>query len=442
MYDNKQIIVVDTNRGQSQLIVDSVKSVVGNNVQFFSEISQVYNCVRHQRSTFLIVNIGLQTEAEFELIRCLYNTCSKLYVVLLLKEDNIFSNVFSSPKIYQPFTQENLTDVVTDALKDEEHANNILPSIIIGYTCFNYSGVVTVASEKDTGKLGFMDGHIVYAKTQHHVGNEALISILTWDKANVSRINSDYLGTNLESSDVKKIIELILDTEQFEMKQASLLPVTLLENSSQYEVKEVASDNSEILTQILMDTLLDFDEMPLSFEPISVDEFTDSDIIKARGSTSFDENTLQDKPTSLDLSSQEKEPLIRSETNLEDEIMSENINSALEKLSTLSGYVGVALVDSKSGMMLGRHGGGGGINLEVAAAANSEVVKSKRQAIKMLKLKEDIEDILITLDSQYHLIRPFRRRPYLFFYLVLDRNRSNLALARMELGDVEENLEL
>ncbi|MBH24759.1 MAG: hypothetical protein CMH57_09970 [Myxococcales bacterium] len=121
--------------------------------------------------------------------------------------------------------------------------------------------------------------------------------------------------------------------------------------------------------------------------------------------------------------------------------MSNNINASLDKFKSLNGYVGVSLVDSESGMMLGSDGGGS-INMEVAAAANSEVIKSKRQAIKRLKLKEDIDDILITLNNQYHLIRPFRKRPALFFYLVLDRSRSNLALARMELSDVEEDLEL
>lgn len=59
-----------------------------------------------------------------------------------------------------------------------------------------------------------------------------------------------------------------------------------------------------------------------------------------------------------------------------------------------------------------------------------------------LGLKESIEDILITLSKQYHLIRPLRSRSTLFFYLALDRNRANLAMARIALADVEKELQV
>ena len=118
-----------------------------------------------------------------------------------------------------------------------------------------------------------------------------------------------------------------------------------------------------------------------------------------------------------------------------------NIKDSLAKLNTIDGFVGAALVDSESGMMLGSEGGGG-MNLEVAAAGNTEVVKSKRKTMNALALKDNIEDILITLTRQYHLIRPLRTRPTLFFYLALDRGRANLAMARIALADVEQDLQV
>jgi hypothetical protein len=119
-----------------------------------------------------------------------------------------------------------------------------------------------------------------------------------------------------------------------------------------------------------------------------------------------------------------------------------NINESLIKIQGMDGFIGAALVDSESGMVLGMLGGGGTLNLEVAAAGNTEVVRAKRKTMKNLNLRDDIEDILITLGKQYHLLRPLRTRPGVFFYVALDRTRANLAMARMGLADAEKDLTL
>lgn len=112
----------------------------------------------------------------------------------------------------------------------------------------------------------------------------------------------------------------------------------------------------------------------------------------------------------------------------------------LSPLTSIDGFVAGSLVDSDSGLMLGGVGGGN-VNLEVASAGNSEVIKSKRRVAGALKLNDEIEDILITLGKQYHLMRPLERNHKLFLYLVLDRGRANLAMARHELKSFEKNLE-
>ncbi|MFF2198256.1 hypothetical protein [Streptomyces sp. NPDC058157] len=122
-----------------------------------------------------------------------------------------------------------------------------------------------------------------------------------------------------------------------------------------------------------------------------------------------------------------------------------NVETALKEAhASIEGAIGAALVDYGSGMALGHIGGGKDLDLTVAAAGNTDVVRAKVRTMEMLGLKDEIEDILITLGSQYHLIRLMKGRNSegFFLYLALDRNRANLAMARHQLKKIEESLEV
>jgi len=121
-----------------------------------------------------------------------------------------------------------------------------------------------------------------------------------------------------------------------------------------------------------------------------------------------------------------------------------DMDSSLKEAMQIEGAVGVALVDYTSGMALGTLGSNKDIDLTVAAAGNTDVVRAKLRTMEMLKIKDQIEDILITLGSQYHMIRLMssRHTQGLFMYLVLSKNRANLAMARHQLRQIEENLQM
>ena len=114
------------------------------------------------------------------------------------------------------------------------------------------------------------------------------------------------------------------------------------------------------------------------------------------------------------------------------------IKQSLDEILELDGALCAAVVDSTSGMMLGS--AGSGIDLEVAAAGNTEVVRAKLKTMRALGLSDVIEDMLITLGKQYHILRPMARKEGVFIYAVLDKSRSNLAMARRKILDVEKEL--
>ena len=109
--------------------------------------------------------------------------------------------------------------------------------------------------------------------------------------------------------------------------------------------------------------------------------------------------------------------------------------------SAIQGFIGACLVDSESGLMVASEGGGK-IDLEAAAALNTQVVKAKLQAIETLGLNDGIEDILITMGKQIHFIRPLEKAPGVFLYVCLDKKAANLGMARMQVRKIEGGLSL
>jgi hypothetical protein len=122
-----------------------------------------------------------------------------------------------------------------------------------------------------------------------------------------------------------------------------------------------------------------------------------------------------------------------------------NIETALKEAMSIEGAIGVTLVDYTSGLTLGVLGGDTSMDMNIAAAGNTDVVRAKMRTLELLGLQDGIEDILITLDTQYHLIRLLRSRrggDSLFLYLALSKSRANLGLARHQLRKIEADLEV
>jgi predicted regulator of Ras-like GTPase activity (Roadblock/LC7/MglB family) len=122
-------------------------------------------------------------------------------------------------------------------------------------------------------------------------------------------------------------------------------------------------------------------------------------------------------------------------------IITANAADTINSLMSIEGALSACIVDGASGMILAKSSGSS-INLDIAAAGVTEVLRAKQKTMKALGLVEPVEDILITLGSQIQILRPTKSRSAIFLYLILDKSRSNLALARMKTADADVALVL
>ncbi|MCM0665761.1 MULTISPECIES: hypothetical protein [Flavobacterium] len=114
-----------------------------------------------------------------------------------------------------------------------------------------------------------------------------------------------------------------------------------------------------------------------------------------------------------------------------------------EMKSNVNGFIAVAVTEIESGLSFGNLTVDPSFDPELAAAYNLEVVKAKLSAVKALNLNQDIEDILITLSNQIHIIDISPNKKFMI-YLAADASKANLGMTRAILrkhkADVEKNL--
>ncbi|MDT0449383.1 hypothetical protein [Streptomyces hesseae] len=105
----------------------------------------------------------------------------------------------------------------------------------------------------------------------------------------------------------------------------------------------------------------------------------------------------------------------------------ESVGAALEKALAIGGATGVAIVDFKQRRVLGSLDHGSGLDMDKVAYGDSDVMRAKLYTLELLGYAPDsVEDILITLAEELHMIRPLPRlrEGGIFIYLVLDRDRT------------------
>lgn len=265
-----------------------------------------------------------------------------------------------------------------------------------------------ITTQDRKGMLYFSNGELIEAVYKKEHGEKAAQEIVCWEDAEIEIVNS---YKKIKKRITKPLQNLLMDAAK-EKDEAALMGET--EN---VDIDEILS-NEFVLSETNKEIFVPAPESPMN------------EISRSANKAEPPKNTVVGNSDNT-LTNKFKEHKLN---------MANNIEETLDNLMQIDGAMAVALVDLDSGMALGT--AGGGVNLEVAAAGNTEVVKSKQKVMSNLGLKDKIEDILISLGAQYHIIRPLRSHQNLFLYLVLGREKSNLAMARFKMNDVENAIQL
>lgn len=114
---------------------------------------------------------------------------------------------------------------------------------------------------------------------------------------------------------------------------------------------------------------------------------------------------------------------------------------ALASLVKLDGLLGCALVDASSGLVLAHEiRDDQALDMEHAAASCAQVLGAHRSAARAMGLGDPIEEVITTAGSRHVLVRALQRHPDLVLVALLEKHRTNLALARFQLLEVERSL--
>lgn len=117
-----------------------------------------------------------------------------------------------------------------------------------------------------------------------------------------------------------------------------------------------------------------------------------------------------------------------------------SLEDVLAKLLSFDGALCVAVVDSETGMILGK--AGSGVDIDLAAAGASTILRARLASTRALGTDEKIDDVLISLTTQVQIIHPLPSNPSIFTYLIGDKSKSSLAMARYKATEADLQIQL
>ena len=120
---------------------------------------------------------------------------------------------------------------------------------------------------------------------------------------------------------------------------------------------------------------------------------------------------------------------------------------ALAGMLTLEGLLGCAVIDATTGLVLAREireprepHSERPVDMNLAGAACAQTLRAHRMAARSMGLPDPVDEIMTSAGPRQQIIRTLSRYPDLFLVALLDKQRTNLALVRFQLMEIERGL--
>ncbi len=425
---------------------------------------EAVNVLKSREVDILVTELDMPVMDGFALLAQVEKIAPNLPTLVLTALVGDFDEQLSELRpvkiLYKPLSVKALAAEAREALTESARGSISgisLPSLLQILQWEKKSCSVRVRSDANRGRLDFLSGELVnaYMYGTQLEGEAAAYEVFTWED----------IVTEIERShpETRRLIKtplqnLLIDAMRLKDERAQAAPVATPTPDQESEwVGETESDmffrkkrrdappppEQEAETEPVREPVavgIGADVRGERLEQLRETAKRDADAVLSEKPDTLPPASTRDEK--LDIQPPPPEPRVEDTTvaataaPAKEEKPMANINGDLQKLiDGVDGAMAAMLVDYKSGMALGM--AGSGINLEIAAAGNTQVVRAKMKTMKDLGLKGEIEDILITLQSQYHLLRILPGQE-MFMYLVLDREKANLAMARYRLRSVTD----
>ncbi len=114
---------------------------------------------------------------------------------------------------------------------------------------------------------------------------------------------------------------------------------------------------------------------------------------------------------------------------------------ALADMLPLEGMLGCAAVDATTGLVLARElREDQPVDMDVIGAACAQILREHRQSSSAMGLGGPVEEIMTSTSARQMVMRVISRYPDVFVVCLLDRQRTNLPLARYKLMELDKAL--